>query len=73
MTLESIIRDLGDYRRALTEGDREAFDEMMRKARIHASASTYAAFLDPMDGVLISILLEQEKSIRALKEKNGER
>lgn len=73
MTLESIIRDLGDYRRALTEGDREAFDEMMRKARIHASASTYAAFLDPMDGLLISILLEQEKSIRALEGKNGER
>jgi hypothetical protein len=28
-TLESIIRDLGDYRRALTETDKEVFDEMI--------------------------------------------
>lgn len=72
-TLESIVRDLGDYRRALTEKDREVFDDMMKKARIHASASTYAAFLDPLEGFLLSILLEQEKSLRTLKEKNEDR
>jgi hypothetical protein len=49
------------------------FDEMMKKARMHASASTYAAFLDPLGGFVLSILLEQEKSLRALKEKNEER
>lgn len=72
-TLESIVRDLGDYRRALAEEDREVFDEMMKKARMHASASTYAAFLDPLGGFLLSILLEQEKSLRILKEKTDGR
>ena len=43
---------------------------MMKKARMHASTSTYAAFLDPLGGFVLSILLEQEKSLRALKEKN---
>jgi dihydroxyacetone kinase-like predicted kinase len=69
-TLESIVQDLADYRRALTEKDREVFDEMMKKARMHASASTYAAFLDPLEGFLLSVLLEHEKNIKALKDKN---
>jgi dihydroxyacetone kinase-like predicted kinase len=72
-TLESIIDEWRDYRRALTQEDREVFDEMMKKARMHASASSYAAFLDPLVGTILSILLEQEKAIRALKERNGER
>jgi len=72
-TLESIIDEWRDYRRALTQEDREVFDEMMKKARMHASASSYAAFLDPLVGTILSILLEQEKTIRALKERNWER
>ena len=71
--LESIGQDLGDYRRALSKEDREVFDEMMKKARMHASASSYAAFLDPLVGTILSILLEQEKTFRALEERNGER
>ena len=66
-TLESIITSWNDYRRALTKSDREAFDSMMNRARMHASASTYAAFSDPVEGALLSILLEQEKEIRRLK------
>jgi len=72
-TLESIIKEWNDYRRALTQEDREVFDEMMRKARMHASASSYAAFLDPLAGTILSILLEQEKIIRELKAKSGEK
>jgi hypothetical protein len=67
MTLESIIQSWADYRRALPKDDRDAFDAMTNRARMHASASTYAAFSDPVEGVLLSILLEQEKDIRRLK------
>ena len=67
MTLESILQSWADYRRALPKDDREAFDEMTNRARMHASASTYAAFADPVEGALLSILLEQEKEIRRLK------
>ena len=61
MTLESIIQSWSDYRRALPKDDREAFDEMANNARMHASASTYATFTDPVEGALLSILLEQLK------------
>jgi len=67
MTLESIIHSWGDFRRALPGEDREVFDQMVNRARRHASASTYAAFSDPVEGALLSILLEQEKEIRRLK------
>ena len=67
MTLESIIQSWNDYRRALPKDDREAFDAMVNRARMHASASTYAAFTDPVEGALLSILLEQEKELRRLR------
>jgi dihydroxyacetone kinase-like predicted kinase len=69
MTLESIIQGWADFRRALSREDREAFDAMVNRARMHSSASTYAAFSDPVEGALLSILLEQEKEIRRLKER----
>ena len=43
---ESIINDWMDYRRALRERDREVFDELIFKARQHASAGSYCAHLD---------------------------
>lgn len=67
MTLESIVQSWADFRRALPKEDREAFDQMVNRARMHASASTYAAFSDPVEGALLSILLEQEKEIIRLK------
>lgn len=67
MTLESIILSWGDFRRALPKEDREVFDQMVNRARMHSSASTYAAFSDPVEGAMLSILLEQEKEIRRLK------
>jgi dihydroxyacetone kinase-like predicted kinase len=44
---------------------------MVNRARMHASASTYAAFPDPVEGALLSILLEQEKEIRKLRSKDA--
>lgn len=67
MTLESIIQSWSDYRRALPKEDRDTFDQMVNRARMHASASTYAAFSDPVEGALLSILLEQEKELRRLR------
>ncbi len=67
MTLESIIQSWNDFRRALPKEDKDVFDQMVNRARMHSSASTYAAFSDPVEGALLSILLEQEKEIRRLK------
>lgn len=58
-----------DFRRALRSGDREAFDSLVTKARMHASASTYAISLDPVESALLSMLLEHEKALAALRKK----
>ncbi len=70
MLLDSIIMELGDFRRALRRSDQEVFDHIMDMAREHASASTVAAAIDPMDTIVLSILIEQQKQIDDLKEEN---
>jgi len=59
--LESTLNDWMDYRRALREKDREAFDRLLSKARQHASAASYCAHMDPTILAILSILLENEK------------
>lgn len=56
-----------DFRRALRKEDREAFDSLMNNARMHASASTYAISLDPVESALLSMLLEHEKELLELR------
>ena len=67
MLLEGIIVELSDFRRALRGEDRAAFDSLMNKARVHASSCTVVPTLDPMEAVFLSILVEQQKEINALK------
>jgi hypothetical protein len=69
MASETIFRNWSDFRRALPLEDREAFDRLSDKVRMHASAATCAAFLDPLEGALLSILLEQEKDLERLRKK----
>lgn len=66
--LESILNDWMDYRRALREKDRKAFDRLLDKARQHASAASYAAHLDPTALAILSILLETEKELGTAKD-----
>ena len=56
-----------DYRRALREKDREVFDRLLNKSRQHSSAASYCAHLDPSVLAILSILLEMERDIEALK------
>ncbi len=69
MASESLFQSWSDYRRALSQEDREAFDRLSDKVRLHASACSVAAFLDPLEGALLSILLEQEKELERLRKK----
>ncbi len=65
--LESILNDWMDYRRALREKDREVFDRLLYQSRAHSSAASYCAHIDPSILALLSILLEMERDIEALK------
>ncbi|MCW4026168.1 MAG: hypothetical protein NWE76_01630, partial [Candidatus Bathyarchaeota archaeon] len=73
MILEHVIRKWDNFRRALRRDDREAFDKMMNKARMHSSASVYNIQVDPTESMFMSILLEQEKDLDRLKDRVGEK
>ncbi len=68
MQLEEIIMELSIFRRALRGEEKETFDSLMNKARKHASSSTVAPTLEPMDAVFLSILIEQQMEIKSLRE-----
>lgn len=68
LLLDNIIMELGDFKRALRRRDQQVFDRIMDMAREHASASTVSASVDPMDTIVLSILIEQQKQIDDLKE-----
>lgn len=68
MLLEEIITELSVFRRALHGEEKDAFDNLMNKARKHASSCTVAPTLDPMNAVFLSILIEQQKEINSLQE-----
>ena len=67
MLTESEIGKWNTFRKALRKKDREAFDELMKKVRKHASASGFMAPLDVFDSMSLAILLEHEKEIADLK------
>lgn len=66
--LDQIIEELSVYRRALRGDDRIVFDNIMNDARQHASSCTLVPLLDPFGCMLLSIILEQKKEIKLLKE-----
>ena len=66
---EQIARKWELFRKTLQSKDREAFDEMLRKARLHSSAASFDIQPDPTESMFLSILLEHEKDITELKGK----
>ncbi len=68
MLLEGIVEELSAFRRALRGEDRVAFDSLMNMARQHASSCTITPLFDPIDAVFLSILIEQQKEINALRD-----
>ena len=71
-TFRNIIESFGiewkDFKRALREMDREAFDELMNHARRHAAAGSNMSNPNPFEPVVMSILVEHEKKLRELRE-----
>lgn len=70
LALERMAQQWSDFKRALRKDDREAFESLVNRARMHASAATYAISLDPTESAFLSMLLEHEKDLIRLK---GER
>jgi len=67
--LETLIGDWQGFQKALRKEDQAAFDRLMDKARGLASAAGYDPRLDPMESVVMSILVELEREIEELRKK----
>lgn len=66
MVMEDVIREWGQFRRALRRDDQVAFDRMVNRARAHGSAGSYLGGAIPVETMFLSILVDMEKEIQAL-------
>jgi hypothetical protein len=57
------------FRRALRREDQAHFDRLFELARLHLQAGVYASNPWPLESMLLSMLLEHQKEIAALKER----
>ena len=70
--MEEIIREWGQFRRALRKEDQEMFDRMVNRARAHGSAGSYLGGANPVETMFLSILVDMEKEIQELRRKSND-
>ena len=74
-TFRNIIESFGwewnEFKQALRNIDREAFEELINHARRHAAAGSNMSNPNPFEPVVMSILVEHEKTLRKLRENAG--
>jgi hypothetical protein len=67
--LEQEIQEWRKFRRGLRKEDQEFLDRLFEEARLHVQAGVYASRPWPFETILISILLEHEKTLVDLRSK----
>ncbi|MCF7861735.1 hypothetical protein K9M79_05800 [Candidatus Woesearchaeota archaeon] len=67
IVINTILRELKDFGRALRSDDREAYERMLALPLKHIGTMSYASSLDVWALILLSISLEQQKRIDVLE------
>jgi hypothetical protein len=67
--LEQEYGDWKKFRRGLRREDQAVLDRLFDLARLHVQAGGYASRPWPLETILISILIEQEKALAGLRAK----
>ena len=57
------------FRRALRKEDQAHLDRLFESARLHLQAGVYASNPWPLESMLLSMLLEHQKDLMALKKR----
>ena len=57
------------FRRALRKEDQEALDELFSAARYHSAAGAYASGAIPFEAMILSMLIEEHKLVKALRKR----
>jgi hypothetical protein len=66
--IEEATARWGKFRRALRREDQGYFDRLFLHVRRYTQAATYQCDDDPMQSILLSIALDQEKRLDALEQ-----
>lgn len=73
LTFTQLVRqeaeELRKFRRALRAEDQEALDELFSAARYHSVAGAYASRAVPFEAMLLSMLIEEHKLVKALRKR----
>lgn len=64
--IDSEAQRWNDMRRALGPEAQRAFDAVFQRARRHASAAGNQGALDPMDAIVMTVLVEHERELERL-------
>jgi len=65
--LEQEVQEWKKFRRGLRKEDQQFLDHLFEEARLHVQAGVYASRPWPFETILVSILIEHEKALVALK------
>ena len=66
--VEQTAQRWAKFRRALRREDQEHFDKLFVRVRCYTQAATYQCHDNPMEAVLLSIALDQEKRLYAIEQ-----
>jgi len=67
--MEKILERWERFGRALRKEERTYLEQVIVKARRHSDAASYAALHNPVEGMLLSVLIEQERELEVMKRK----
>jgi len=65
--IQQAVERWGKFRRALRREDHEHFDRLFVRVRYYTQAATYQCHDNPMEAILLSIALDQEKRLDAVE------
>jgi hypothetical protein len=65
--IEEAIQRWSKFRRSLRREDQEHFDRLFLRVRCYTQAATYQCNDSPMEAILLSIVLDQEKRLSTLE------
>jgi carboxylesterase type B len=62
-------QSFGRFRRALRRSDQLALDDLFNAAKLHTAAAQFASHALPFEVLMLSMLLEEHKEVRRLRER----
>ena len=66
--MELVEARFDKFRRALRKPDQALVDELFRYARFHVQAGVLAANPNPIDSMLFSMMIEQQRHLKKLEQ-----